>query len=97
MCQKNVEQKEITLYGEIPEILRGSNDSQCKMALCHYSIFERKWQFCALGTIYHHYDERVWNILFGINQKKKSLKDQVLKNRQKLDAQFVMPVQILLV
>ena len=70
MCQKNVEQKEITLYGKIPEILRESNDSQCKMALCHYSIFERKWQFCALGTIYHHYDERVWNILFGIKQKK---------------------------
>ena len=70
MLKKAVKQQQASMYHEISTILRDSNDSQCFVSLCHYDIRKREWSFCAIGTIYHHFEENPWKILFRLKPTK---------------------------
>ena len=59
-----MKQEQASMYDEISTILRNSNDLQCFGGLCGYSLSKRQWKFCAIGTIYHHYQEKEWQVLF---------------------------------
>lgn len=52
------------MYDQISTILRNSPDTQCFIDLINYSFKEKQWKFCAIGTIYHHFEENEWRIYF---------------------------------
>ena len=73
----NTDLTQTSLYDDIPEILRNSTDEQCRCALVFYNPITKKSKFCALGTIYHKFENSKWRLLLGSgkhNEIKKELR-----------------------
>jgi len=75
-----VKQEQTSIYSPISTILRNSSDTQCFINLVQYSIREGTWKFCAIGTIYHHFEESKWKILLRSYSTRKILRKIGIKN-----------------